>query len=224
MPILQSDRGDERQDSVTQDNADKELAAYFDHDEDTDDISEYHNRKLSVVLSEVGGVVDCLLRLSVTISNPAPHDRYRSKAGNNILSYEPWDIQHVKEKFPHLSDLVCERLGRALTRRRRYFKYRENHNDRLQAGLDQGDSHSASIGKATTVASSSPNHVEDSIAPSLAAFNDDVSEASLTSYAPSNVDRGELRVPPIPQGYIDGPVLCPYCYVFISVQSRHEWK
>lgn len=205
---------------------DDELAAYFDESDEDEPagFAKPQESELSQVLLQIGGVIDCLLRLSVTISNPAPHDRFKSRADAEAISYEPWDIEHVREKFPHLGAKVSERLGKTLTQRRRYFKYREDHHCRLKQGLDEIED-GASKGNATTVASSLPQQLKDEGAQvDLIILDDDRSEMSATSYAPSTIDGAELRVPPIPKEYVDGPFLCPFCYVFISVDTRHEWK
>lgn len=230
MPLVQNEPiqvAEAALEEVEKDAADDELEAYFDDDEDeddgTDDPSNLREKELKQVFLHIGGVIDCLLRLSVTISNPAPHDRFRSRAGAQVGYYEPWDIQHVREKFPHVDEEIAERLGRALTHRRKYFKYRENHYCRLKEGLE-GDDDGMSKGRATTVASSVPQQLKDTDAQSLGLFDADRSEISQTVYAPSIINKSQLQVPPIPKEHIDGPFLCPFCYVFISVDSRHEWK
>lgn len=186
-----------------------------------------HDLELNQVLTQISGVIDCLLRLSVTISNPAPHDRFKSRAGGQVGYYERWDIQHVWAKFPKIDERLTQRLGSALTQRRKYFKYREDHHCRLKQGLDDEDD-GASKGQATTLASSVPLHLKDtghtSLQLDLGINDDDRSELSATSYAPSTVDQSELRVPPIPKEYVEGPFLCPFCFVFITVENRYEWK
>lgn len=212
---------------VDEDAADDELAAYFDEDEDEDnetgELPSMIDKELRQVFLQIGGVIDCLLRLSVTISNPAPHDRFKSRAVAQVGYFEPWDIQHVREKFPHIDQPIAERLGRALTHRRKYFKYRENHYCRLKEGLE-GDDDGMSKGKATTVASSVPQQLKDTGARNVELFDGDRSEVSETVYAPSTAAQGQLRVPSIPKEHVDGPFLCPFCFVFISVGNRHEWK
>lgn len=212
-----------------------ELRAYFDDDEDSiaDERSESDTQELRHLLSQIGGVIDCLLRLSVAISNPAPHDRFKSRVDSQVeIKYESSDIQDVRAKFPHLDRVIAERLGRALTKRRKYFKYRHDRHYRLKQRLD-GDGDDASKVAATTVAPSLPQHLKSTSNVYLdAAENlelqgeviDDDSGAPVTSYAASTRNQSELRVPPIPEEYVKGPFLCPFCYVYISVESRHEWK
>lgn len=206
----------------------EELTAYFDDEEEgePDETLYNHDKELKQVFIQIGGVIDCLLRLSVTISNPAPHDRFKSRATGQLGYYESWDIQHVLAKFPHIDTKLAERLGRALTQRRKYFKYREDHHCRLKEGLNGDDG--ASRGQATTLASSIPLHLKDTGDTSrkldLEILDDDCSELSATSYAPSTFDQNELRVPTVPKEYVEGPFLCPFCYVFITVDNRYEWK
>lgn len=206
---------------------DDELAALFDADSEDGFGSSPKGRssELDDLLSGIGNVIDCLLRFSVTISNPAPHDHFKSRAGIELTRhFEHYDTLHVRSKYPHMQPKLSARLGRMLTYRRRYFKYREDHHTRLKQGLEGDLDDGASKGLATTVASSLPQELKDSTQTHLAVMNDDRSEISATSYATSTLGQSELRVPPIPKQYVDGPFLCPFCYVFISVDSRHDWK
>ncbi|KAM7204678.1 hypothetical protein V8F20_003462 [Naviculisporaceae sp. PSN 640] len=220
---------DSEEDDSFSDPMDVELEDYF-RNEQTPGSS-----AISQVLEDIGHVVDCLLRLSITIRNPAPHDHFRSRAGTDISSlYAEWDIKHVREKFPGLAAELCERLGRATAQRRQYLKYREDHTNRLAEGLviettpsEFGDS---LPGKATTIASSIPNHLKEGEADTLstsskyAQFSDSDSVASMTSYAPSSIYHGQLRVPPVPKESGVGPFKCPFCCLIISVNSKREWK
>lgn len=206
---------------------DNELAALFDagSGDGFDPPTEGRNDELTEMLCGIGNVIECLLRFSMTIRNPAPHDHFKSRADIELTSpFEHYDILHVRDKYPHIQQKLSERLGRMLTYRRRYFKYRENHHCRLKQGLEGALDDGASKELATTIASSLPQGLKDAPQAHLAVITDDRSEISDTSYAPSTYGASELRVPPIPKQYIDGPFLCPFCYVFISVDNRHEWK
>lgn len=181
-------------------------------------------------------MIDCLLRLSVTLSNPAPHDQFKSRAGaDSIEQYEEWDTKHVREKFADVDTKIAERLGKAMAQRRQYFKYREKHINRLAEGLDgDGLGVEADLGedgeRATTVASSLPDHLKESRGGTestmneFAGWDDSRSEMSGTSYAPSTINSDQLRVPPMPKEYIDGPFKCPFCHMIVSIDTRHAWK
>lgn len=167
------------------------------------------------------------MRLSVTFSNPAPYDQFKSRVGVIEVS-EQWDIQHVQEKFPNLEPVVSKRLGTALTQQRRYLKYREEHHSLLEEGLDSRNDHSSSRGRGTTIASSLPQELKDHCKAQsftiLEDCEDDHSVISATSYASSSMDPEELRVPPIPAEAVHGPFLCPYCHTLISIETGNDWK
>jgi hypothetical protein len=211
-------------DEWREDPTDTELAEYFQDDGSQDD------SEIGRILTDIGHTVDCLLRLSTAIRTPAPHDRFKSRAGADIVErFEHWDTKHVKDKFPAIHFRIAERLGRAAARRRQYFKYREEHAAKLAEGLeswdtDDQDNEDKRRDEATTVASSIPNHLKDSFG-GLAGFIDDTkSEVSGTSYALSTADTTKLRVPPMPKEHVDGPFQCPFCRMVISIDTRREWK
>jgi hypothetical protein len=201
--------------AVVGDSTDAELEDYFRDDA-------LGASEISGILDGVGHIVDCLLRLSITIRNPAPHDHFRSRAGTDVINpYEQWDIKHVREKFPNADPGLSERLGKATARRRQYLKYREEHAMKLSEGLDAGDEGE----NATTVASSIPGRLKETQATAdFAEFDDSESNVSKTSYAPSTADEAQLRVPPLPKEHAEGPFRCPYCCMIVSITTRHEWK
>lgn len=185
--------------------------------------------ELDQILAGIGHAINCLLRLSIAIRNPAPYDQFRSRAGAEIGNYQPWDIRHVRDKFPEADLKTAERLGRAMTQRRMYFKYRQDHSDRLFQGLDPDDVDAGNDG-ATTVASPIPDHLVDSAGdqtlPSGFMFDDALSDITGTSFAPSRSGQHEDRLlePPVPKGYSEGPVKCPFCHMIIQVETVGAWK
>lgn len=210
---------------IDEDSEIKELQAYFEDDDDSEPFETPDPRKqeLKQLISQIDGVINCLLRLSVAISNPAPHDRIKSRASEQIGFYEPWDIEHVRAKFPVVDHRISERLGKTLTQRRRYLKYREDQHRRLKQGLE-GDRDGASD-RAATNPVSLPQKLKDS-----SDINQNLNHDSKlvrddpTSYAASKDRQDERRVPPIPKEYAKGPFLCPFCFAFISVGSREAWE
>ncbi|KAM7187261.1 hypothetical protein V8F33_011352 [Rhypophila sp. PSN 637] len=216
-------------DNISSDPLDAELEEYFRDEDDAGAPAIIHT------LEDIGHVVDCLLRLSVTIRNPAPHDHFKSRTGSSISSlYEEWDIKHAREKFPKAAGSIVERLGKASAQRRQYLKYREDHTNRLAEGL-VSDTATSEFGgsvreKATTIASSIPSYLKEgeagtpSSSAKLAGFSDSESIASRTSYAASSAQTGQLRVPPLPKESGLGPFKCPYCCLILAVDSKREWK
>ena len=62
---------------------------------------------------------------------PAPYDLLLRSANIDTKSYELVDKRHVLEMFPRADPALIERLGRAISKRRKYFKYREQHRQKL---------------------------------------------------------------------------------------------
>ncbi len=74
-----------------------------------------------------------LMKLSMVIRNTPARDDYL-KAASRYPFDARYDIGHVKEKYgaaKRSSDWLLERLGKAITRRRQYLKYREDHYTKL---------------------------------------------------------------------------------------------
>ncbi|KAH6616215.1 hypothetical protein B0J18DRAFT_373659, partial [Chaetomium sp. MPI-SDFR-AT-0129] len=201
------------------DSTDVALEDYFRDDDDG-------HSEIGRILDDVGHVVDCLFRLSITIRNPAPHDHFKSRVGTDLVGvYEQWDIKHIREKFPNALPELAERLGKATARRRQYFKYREEHVGKLAEGLDAAEVVEGDGGdKATTKASSIPNYLKESHTIDNFAEVDAESNISKTSYAVSTASETQLRVPPLPEESSDGPFQCPYCRTIVSINTRHDWK
>jgi hypothetical protein len=182
------------------------------------------------ITADVGDVIGCLLRLSISIRNPAPHDHFMSSKATDTSYFEDYDVAHVKAKFPLVVDdaLAC-RLGTAISRRRQYFKYREIHRQKLGEGLMNKDSKLSQAGVQSTIASSIPAALkaEKTGNPSFGRLDEDESSnsgASQTSYATSGPASGRLKMPPLPEQASQGPYECPYCYMIISVNTTAQWK
>ncbi|KAG5658043.1 hypothetical protein KAF25_006994 [Fusarium avenaceum] len=222
-----------------------------DDDSDFSDLdSDFPPRSgLSMLFADVGESIDCLLRLSVAIANPAPHERFRKLGAGlaeDVSFYGPHDIAYVKDKFPHIGDGLAGILGNFITRRRQFFKYRRAHHTRLASNLESVVSDEKTDTSRTeivqkTVASSLPEHFKAmaNFDPRANLIDEDVRSdtgISQTSYATSagflieNQDDQTrdlpppLRVPPMPNAGEDGIFECPFCYRIIAAKSRAAWK
>lgn len=216
-------------------------------DSDEEDISP--EERLTTIYTDVWEAIDCLLRLSVAIANPAPHERVRQLGtgpSEDVSFYETHDINYVRDKFPKMSDELASILGKSITRRRQFFKYREAHHTRLAEGLEamaldtEVDTSRTEI-VPKTVASSLPGHLKKLTNVDLKTDvidEDGRSEMGMsqTSYATSagflteGVD-GQmqeppppLKVPPLPAAAERGTFECPFCYRMISASSSRAWK
>ena len=104
-------------------------------DEDTwpgeDPPSELHQ-----LYEEVVNVVDCLYKMSMLIRRPAQHDLLIGSKKADVAAFEPFDREHVRNKYQNADDIIIQRLGHAITQRRRYLKYRERHHAKLSKRIE----------------------------------------------------------------------------------------
>jgi hypothetical protein len=179
------------------------------------------------IAADIGDIIGCLLRLSVSIRNPAPHDHFMSSKFIDTSYFEEYDVEHVKAKLLNVDPALAHRLGKAISRRRQYFKYREIHHQKLSAGLDL-DSTRSEAGVQTTVASSIPTALKDNKSswPPSNRLEEELSNSgdSQTSYATSGPESGRPKIPPLPKQAGDGPFECPFCYMMISASTTIQWK
>ncbi|KAI0837384.1 hypothetical protein F5Y06DRAFT_297712 [Hypoxylon sp. FL0890] len=201
-----------------------------DSDQDLDGPADHYvefDTELAQISADVTEVVDCLLRLSVSIRNPAPHDRLKASTRIDVSPYEAHDISHIAAKFQLANPKLAEHLGKANSRRRQFFKYRASHHAILSEGLN-ADSGKSVLGKLSTVASSIPQHLKDNPleAKSDPIDEDELSESGVTqtSYATTQGGSDRPHVPALPAEALKGPFECPFCYTMISVSSRRAWK
>ncbi|XXG94204.1 hypothetical protein Hte_000457 [Hypoxylon texense] len=201
----------------------------IDSDQDSngppDDCVEFET-ELAQISTDVTETVDCLLRLSVSIRNPAPHDRLKGSTRIDVSHYEEFDISHIATKFRPANPKLAEHLGKANSRRRQFFRYRAFHHDILSDGLDTDTSKPALEGK-STVASSIPQFLKDETSHEIEDIDEDeVSESGITqsSFATIRDNSSKPSIPALPVEASKGPFECPFCYTMISVSSRRAWK
>lgn len=199
-----------------------------DDDEDEPDTNMSGLTELSQISADISEVVDCLFRLSVSIQNPAPHDRFKSSTWTDTGEQAHFYIGHAREKFHDADDDCVGRLGRANAHRRQYFRYREQHHQKLSQGID--DAHADDV-LTSTVASSLPPHMRNT-APGekgLQGFDViDEDKATIgwteTTVGSSLVGGDRPRIPPLPKDAAERPFECPYCYMMISATTTRAWR
>lgn len=81
------------------------------------------------LLESIDFVVNCLCK--IPIRRPAPLDRLNPKASVEASYYQPFDILHIKDKFPYLDSSAATRLGKMITLRRQLLLYRRSHDKKL---------------------------------------------------------------------------------------------
>ncbi|KAF5585568.1 zinc finger transcription factor ace1 [Fusarium pseudocircinatum] len=203
---------------------DLSLADFSDDDSDDEsfqvDVPE--PSELSQILVSIVEDINCLFRLSVSIHNPSPHDRFKKACLTDTSGYEPFDVQHVCNKLSKAPKPIAERLGKAISRRRQYFKYRELHHHKLASGLDLDDKDQMQ----STIASSLPKKLNANEAISLEEDVDDASDtrSSQTSWVTSAANSVRRKIPALPAEAQKGPFECPFCFMMVSITSRNHWK
>ncbi|KAH7165848.1 hypothetical protein EDB81DRAFT_942832 [Dactylonectria macrodidyma] len=214
---------------------------------DSDSDSDFPESGLLTARTDVEEAIDCLLRLSVAIANPAPHERVQNLGtgpSDDVSFYETFDIQRVRDKFPKISTELAETLGKSITRRRQFFKYREAHHTKLSAGLEAALNRETDTSRTEivpkTVASSLPDYLKKltNIDLTMDVIDEDgrsETGMSQTSYAtsagvledsndPEKRPPPLLKVPPLPEAARRGNFECPFCYRMISASSWRAWK
>ncbi|KAK5703862.1 hypothetical protein LTR97_002875 [Elasticomyces elasticus] len=200
--------------------------AFTDEDDDFDFgsgafTSEDEEQRL---LEDIHDVVNCLMRFSMTLRNPARHDHMRYSVTSNAHHYEPFDREHVRSKYPEAPNYLVDRLGKSISRHRLYFDYREQHHAKLAEGLehrvDQGEG--TVHEQASTIATSVHKDVER--APRIH-DSDDESVYTATSFASSASGQRTLRPPPLPaEGENGDPFECKICFTMVIADNERAWR
>ncbi|KAJ3493124.1 hypothetical protein NLG97_g4939 [Lecanicillium saksenae] len=158
--------------------------------------------ELEQIMIHMKETVDSLLGLSITIRNPAPHDRFMATVATNVSFYEPHDVNHVKELYGELPPWQAERLGGAISKRRQYFRYRQAHREKLAFGIDDDADAGVDVDSQapSTFASSIPLHLK-SESSSRAPKNEEDGQdyLSQTSVATSVGEGTTRRIPALPE-------------------------
>ncbi|KAJ9498470.1 hypothetical protein H2202_006157 [Exophiala xenobiotica] len=166
--------------------------------------------------------INCLFQLSMIIRRPIQHDRLLGTRKVDTIIFEPYDRTHVAQKYPQLEQVVVDRLGSAISRRRAMLKYHERHHAKLGEGIeDIVDEHKDALSSklSDTIATGfDESHIR---------FDDTASNSgvSQTSYAPSIWESSEkLTVPPPPrESANEEPFECPYCFYIITIKNKNSW-
>jgi hypothetical protein len=192
-------------------------------------------------------IVGCLWKLP--IRRPAPLDRLKGSDAAESACYHPYDIMHVRSKFPTLNESVTVRLGKAISRRRQILRYRKEH---LEAVMNVHSHTKRRIVRARDVEGdlvmeapaaslvASTRHTAETKATTLRLDAHQQTQASLdTLYAPSvatsmssetsgqSADETPLVYPMCPKAE-DGNILhefiCPFCHTAQRVSTERRWR
>jgi hypothetical protein len=103
-----------------------------------DDENEKDQNEETELLEEAGGCITRLFRVSSLIRQAAPKDLFAKALSRNRYQFnDQFDIAHVGEKYPKLAvkEFVWlqRRLGQAITQRRHYLSYIQDHREKLES-------------------------------------------------------------------------------------------
>ncbi|KAL8665547.1 MAG: hypothetical protein Q9168_007678 [Polycauliona sp. 1 TL-2023] len=173
----------------------------------------------------VATIITCLFQMSMLVRKPAQHDLRVGSRTADVAAFEPFDYNHVRDKYPRAEEFIVSRLGQGITRRRKYLKYRERHALKLKQGINAAadiivnDNATTGIVLSETIATDVQN--------SNVKFDDNASQSgvSQTSYASTLLSNGNITIPAPPRSSRGGtPFECPYCYFIITAQNTRSWN
>jgi len=216
---------------ISQDN-DSHSSLGSDEDDGPEVCEEGPASNLLTLSTDIGEAVDCLLRLSVAIANPAPLERFRkfgAGPSEDISFCESRDIAYARDNFPTITDELARALGKFITRRRQFFKYR--HHEILASGKESVISdketetcHTEIISE--TVTSSLPKRSKSvaNIDTHALVNNEDIRAdagmCQMSYVTPAN----DWRLPPRPSAAEHDIFECPFCCRNISAKTDAAWE
>ncbi|KAH8424891.1 uncharacterized protein LDX57_002636 [Aspergillus melleus] len=208
--------------------------------EDDPDESGGEATEIQELCKGIRSVITHLFKLSMIIRQNKPRGREGKTSALEPLDPTA-DMMHIRDRYEKArkAPWLIDRLGKAITARREYFRYRmwrQEEQCTQQSDLAEdagpGDAHAATL-KATTFDGDDMTVVLKNPLGNYSIEPVRSTEASITSYATSLPGANEetLRVPNPPSKLSDGtkfeygePFECPYCRNIRIVQDRSQWK
>ena len=211
-----------------------------------------HTSEIQELLSAIRIEIDSLFKASIFIRKNASRDR-RLKAASKDLFDNGADMMHVRDRYPLLKEnsTLVPRLGEANARRRQYFKYLSDHDERLATVPNNDDLDNVKaqahpgVARAEAAMTELTGETKPSLLADTAATTFVADEAaqdrmlgmsaapkanSVVSFATSVAETSDedLPFPPVPAEAKDGSSFyCPYCC--ISIELKHgrletQWR
>ena len=229
------DLSDSSDDSEEDTNREKEKRI-----DETDEFRGYTS-ELEELLKAISASNSSLMKLSIVIRSSATRDDYIKASLRFQKTWNTWpDVSHVIEKYGRVKNSerwLLERLGKAISRRRQFLKYRVEHHNKM-TGVDDGEEERMKPEKtifASTKATTFIGH--ENIIQNIKAAGSDAGNSfgTQTSYDVTvfgnDGEPAMLRVPPPPKfafpnvRFEYGEVFqCPYCFTEQTVINKSAWK
>jgi hypothetical protein len=195
------------------------------------DKEEQETTELSQLVSSISEITTCLMRLSSSARNPAPHDQFTQSTHITMDHFEAFDVSHVRKKFPNAEEFLVFRLGKAITRRRQYFRYRRKNRRRLgqdsNVALSKENADTAQfLENPNAITTSRLSASDDDASSPIGSYMTEYYEDILfqTSYLSSSSHATRLLPPTAPLECFDSkPFECPLCFRIITTSNDVEW-
>jgi len=97
---------------------------------------ETETSELQSLLKDIHHIITSLYNISIAIRNPVPRERLAKFAAIDVSHFKPWDIEHMRHKFPQAPEYLIKRLGEANCKRRQLLQYYKNHHDKIARYID----------------------------------------------------------------------------------------
>ncbi len=203
---------------------------------DADEVMGEDNPKTEIqeLQESLATIINCLFQMSMLVRKPALHDVHLGSNSADVAAFGPFDYNHVRDKYPRADDTLVKRLSNAITRRRKYLRYRERHAIKLRQGIENVDARARDfheVPEGETVKESIPSILSDTVATAFhnqnIEFDDNASDTGIsqTSYAPTLLSGGNITIPPPPKSSVGGvPFECPFCFYLITVNETRSWN
>lgn len=194
---------------------------------------------LQELLKAIIASISSLMKLSILIrSSPNRDDYIKAASRYNTWSAYP-DIGHVREKYGYArysKPWLLDRLGKTITRRRQFLKYRVEHHEKMTVEKEVVEKPE---GPPMTIVASTKATTFVGQETLALNFPKPISEAgsfgSLTSYDPTvfGMDGAPtLLTVPSPPKYAfpdvefayGEPFQCPFCFTEQIVKNKSAWK
>ena len=213
--------------------ADEKDAAQDDAENDTLD-QEDQKTEIQELQESLATNVNCLFQMSILVRKPAQHDFYLGSKSADVGVSESFDYNYVKQKFPETDDALVRRLGSAITRRRKYLKYRERLAAELRQGVSNVDPAVRDVQEIYGVNAMEPRTrvpVPDDYVKNLEQrniiFDDKASDTGIsqTYCAPTSLYGREIAIPAPSNDALGGdPFECPYCFHIVTLFGKRSWN
>ncbi|KAH7119991.1 hypothetical protein B0J11DRAFT_417644, partial [Dendryphion nanum] len=196
------------------------------------------------LLEEIRASITRLFRTSSLIHQAAPTNLFAKALSQNLHQFnDQYDIAHVGEKYPKLATdgftWLQEKLGRAITQRRHYLSYIQDHCGKLESTFTHQEitdlvAQFSTFNRLSTFFTKASSPTPSQITPRMPNAEekldlDDDSRSHATMYCSSDGDMQFSTIARVPK--LDGLRInsdketeCPFCSRIIRFKNERMWR